>query len=485
MKNLKTKVLKGVKFSILEKGALFLLGIIQLGIVVRYIDKGEIGLMALVNTILAITTQFSELGIGNSIIHQQNTDRDQLSSIYWSQVIMGLFMYLLLALSAGTIAGFYENPALEWMIYLLGSTVFIYSFGQNYSALLYRDLHFGFLTILRVTVTGLSFFTVCILALNDYGLWSLIIGALVKCYAQVLLLILYGRSFFWPKLRLKVSEIAPHANFGIFQTGERLVNLINNQLDTLIIGKLLGEEILGVYDVIKKLLGKIFRMVNTSITTVMLPVFAKLQFDSPKISSLYLRQIRYLSSINFPLYLFIAFNTLPLLTYLLNPEWFTPTNQQLVIYFCLYFILHSVQNPLGTVLISHGRVRESFWYNLAISLFVLPLVLWGAQSSILMVIQLLVIFQLLRVFASFHFLLKPLVNFRLGAFFTTLFSPFWISAVSILISHYLTRISIGPWWIVLALEAGLFSLIYLSLSAYYNRIFFKESKNFLLSIFTK
>lgn len=483
MKNLKGKVYTGIKYSLIEKGVLFLLGLIQLAIVVRYIGKGDLGLMAIANTILAFTFMFSELGIGNSLLYEQSTDREQLSSIFWWQVLFSLFIYCILVFSALPVAWFYNAPILKPIIYILGSTVVIGSFGQTYNALLYRDLHFVTLSLIKVAVNVVSFLTIVLLAIWGFGIWSLVVGALSKTAVQTILLIRYGQRSFKPKFRLSLRKILPHIHFGLFQTGERIVNLINSQIDVLIIGKLLGEEILGVYDIIKQLLSKIFRAVNSILASVLLPVFAKLQKDVRRVSKLYLEQLNITASINFPIYLLVAFNAVALFTIVLNPEWLTPINQQLVIYFSIYFLMSSIQNPLGTIIISQGLVKQSFFYNLSVSLVLFPLLFWSASIGILEVLQVLIATQFLRIWFSYYYLLKPVVVFNFSSFLKELFPPLTISIVSILLAYHLSHWFALPLLITIMTEGTLFLIFYIALMAQWNVRFYQQIQQFIQTVF--
>ena len=469
MENLKEKIKKGIQFSIIEKIVLFTFGIVQLIIVVRYIDEGEIGLMALANTILTFAAYFSEAGMSASIIHSQSANREQLSSIFWLQILMGAIIYFILLLLSHPIAIFFEAPILQKVISIIGITVFINSLGQSYGALLYRSLYYKLLSSLRITVNFFNFCIVCFLAIRGYGIWALVSGALGKSMIQVFLYAFYGKKLFVPICRLNIKEIRSNINFGLFQTGELLVNTINKELDTLIIGKLLGEEVLGIYDTIKQLLSRLFKTVNTVSTQVLLPVFAKLQDKKSKVSKLYLLQIRFLSSINFPIYFFIAFHASFLFSHMLQPEWNTAQNQQLVFYFCLYFQSYSIQNPIGTLLVSHGRVKQSFWYNIFFTVILPPILFWGAQSGIVEILQFLCILMTLRIFSSYHYLLKPMVDFGFMQYLLNITSPFLLSGFCAFSTNLLSHTLPVADWIRLLLSLFLFGFLYLIGSYYMNR----------------
>lgn len=475
MKLLVSKIRLGVKFSLFEKGITLFLGLLQLFVVVRNIDEREIGLMALVNTVLMFGNQLFELGIGNSILHRQDSTHHQLSSIYWWQIIMALIITLLILLIAGPFSSIYKAPALRWMLYFLSITILVNSLGQSFSAILYRDLHFVTLSKLRILVTIFGFVTVVVLAVLGWGIWALVLGHFVKSITQTLLLNYQGRKFFSPAWHFVFKEIRPHISFGLYQTGESFILLLNRQLDTLIIGKFLGSEVLGIYDVIKQLLAKVFRLVNSVITGIMLPVFARFQDDKAKVSSLYLRQLRLLSSLNFPFYLFIALNPEIIFLYILNPTWSTPTNQLLLMYLALFFLVASTQNPLGTLLISHGKVRQSFWYNVGVTAILIPSVIWSAAIGIISTTQVLLGLQCTTLIASFFLLLRPLVNFPITVFFYNLAPPFLIGLFSVFFAKTLSGIDLGlPRYITGFIEMVSAIFCYLVLSSFWNKLLWQE-----------
>lgn len=476
MKFLAQKIRIGIKFSLFEKVITLLLGLIQLFIVVRFISEREIGLMALVNTILIFANQLFELGIGNSILHRQDTTQEQLSSIYWWQIILSVITFFILLLIATPFSRLYEASELKWMLYILSFTVIINSLGQSFSAILYRDLHFVILSKMRILVTISGFITVVLFALLGFGIWALILGHLIKSILQSLLLNYQGRKVFSPNFYFNFKEIRPHISFGLYQTGESFVTLLIRQLDTLIIGKFLGSEVLGIYDIIKQLLAKVFRLVNSIITSILLPVFARFQNDEGKVSNLYLRQIRLLSSLNFPFYLFAAFNAEVIFLIILNPVWLTPANQQLFTYLSLYFLVASLQNPLGTLLISHGKVRQSFWYNLGAFLMLSVTLLWSVQESIVFTSQALLLFTSTTLIASYYLLLRQIVNFSLKTYLKNLTSPLLISLFSIFLADFATGLDLFfiPPYLLISLEVIIAILCYSIMSRYWNKIVWEE-----------
>ena len=106
------------------------------------------------------------------------------------------------------------------------------------------------------------------------------------------------------KLRLN-SIIAP-IKYGLYQTGESFVNFISAQLDQLLIGKLLGPDVLGIYAYVKALVFRpALQLINPVVNKVAFPLIVKHK-ETHSLAILYGMVIRLLSLINIPLYCLVA-----------------------------------------------------------------------------------------------------------------------------------------------------------------------------------
>ena len=60
----------GLRWNGLSKGLVALGGLIQLYLLIRYLDPADFGLMAMVNVSLAFTYNFLDFGVNNAIVHK-------------------------------------------------------------------------------------------------------------------------------------------------------------------------------------------------------------------------------------------------------------------------------------------------------------------------------------------------------------------------------------------------------------------------------
>ena len=481
---IKEKIREGATFLLVEKLLSFLIGLVQLIVVVRYIKESDLGLMALTNSMLMFAHFFSELGLGNSILYKKETSVQQLSSLYWWLVFVGVGITSVLVLLSEPLVFFFKLPRLGLVIRVVAITIFINSFALLYHSILYKSFYFRLLSSINIFIQLTQAIVVCFLAIMGYGVWALVIGVLWYSLTKTVLLVVIGCRKFKPELCFRFQEIKEHIHFGIYQTGERLVTIIHQQADTFIISKLLGVEVLGIYDALKKILIKPLRILNSIITTFMLPLLAKFQNRTRLVEKLYLGQITYVSLLNFAVYICIILNLEIVFTYLLKAEWLTPTYYWVAVYFCIYCMIGSILNPMGTLIISHGRVKESFMYNILIAIVVPFLVFFSIYiyASVVVAVMMLMLVQLLAVFVTYYWILQPILKNKFKDYIASFGYPLLYACLSFGASSIILSIIGLPMIIHTPILCIAGTITYIGLIYYFDRPILDKIRMFVLGV---
>lgn len=93
---------------------------------------------------------------------------------------------------------------------------------------------------------------------------------------------------------------------GLYQTGAQILDFFSNQLDIIIIGKLMGPSDLGVYNLIKQLILRPFSFLSPVVQNVAIPILSKIKSDIEVFNKSYLQVLNIVSFVAFPLYALIA-----------------------------------------------------------------------------------------------------------------------------------------------------------------------------------
>ncbi len=475
--NLKQKAVSGVKWNTLSQGFDSLIQLIQLIIVTNYLSPNDFGLMAIVLVVVGLSKLLIDMGISKAIIYKQDITSYQLSSLYWLNIFSGVILFFIASLSAPYVAGFYSEPGLKNLIYLGNISFLVIPAGQLYNFLLQKELKFRELSIFKILSRALSFTLTIVLAIMGFGVWSLIWGYLFFVILLTIFYIIIGLKYFKPSFYFRIKDIMPFLNFGMYQMGERFLNYFYSQFDAILIGKLIGTEALGNYDVAKRIILKPLQIINPIINKVTFPVLSKLQDDSKKIRDLYLKVINVLSSINFPIYFLLAILAEPIVVTLLGNRWLDAVIIVRILSF--YALARSLMNPVGTLMLAKGKANVMFFWHLTLFIITPIFIYMGSFYNIEGVTTALLIMQIIII--PIH------VPVLIGKVFKT---PIILYAKSIIYSLIITIVSSMIVLVVyinieghvasLIVCSSLMALVYLLISYKFNKKAINEFNNFVL-----
>ncbi|MCB0640830.1 MAG: oligosaccharide flippase family protein, partial [Phaeodactylibacter sp.] len=174
-------------------------------------------------------------------------------------------------------------------------------------------------------------------------------------------------QIYTPVLFLNISRVRDLIRFGLFEAGNQLANLASTQVDKILIGRLLGAEMLGLYTIAWELIVFPIARINPIITKVAFPVYARLQHAPARLSRYYRRAVSILLLVNVPALLGMALVAGEFLEVLYGKPWVPAAGALSIL--ALTGILKTLGNPSGGILLSRGRSDIGFYWNLAWTAF--------------------------------------------------------------------------------------------------------------------
>jgi len=109
---LKQKAIAGVKWSGVSMAVVTALQFITLAVLARCLTPSDFGLMGMIMVVMGLAQSFADMGISNAIIHRQDATRDQLSSLYWLNILAGVVVFCAVCVSTPLVVIFYHEPRL-------------------------------------------------------------------------------------------------------------------------------------------------------------------------------------------------------------------------------------------------------------------------------------------------------------------------------------------------------------------------------------
>lgn len=346
-------------------------------IVVRLLNPEDYGLMSMAAVVIAFLMLVNEIGVGPAIVQRASISRDLLRQAFGIAISCNLLLLVVLWLATPAIAAFFGEPQLVSIIRTLSLQFLIIPFATLPSAMLVRDLNFKRKSIVELTANVAGGATSLILAIQGLGVWSLVWGSLVLMVMQSVGYMVSAPCFVRPSLSYRGAKDI--LTFGALITTDRLLWFFYSRADVVIVGKILGSEVLGFYAVAMQLASLPMQKVNAILNDIAFPAFSKVQMDIEKISQYITKAIRVVSLIAFPVFLGISAVSQSFVNVVLGVQWIDAALPLAILAWIMP--LRMISNLITSALQGIGKVGVSVG-NLVYAAVLIPAALligtqWG------------------------------------------------------------------------------------------------------------
>lgn len=307
---------------------------IQLMVVARVLTPADFGVMAASAIIVLAFMTISEMGIESALIAKAEVDREDLAVAWTVSIARGVAMAACLWVAADLFGAAMQMPQLASLLRVHAWLLVLQGLQSPAMALVLKNLDLrrrvSMDLVRRVIETG----SIIALALWLRTVWALVVGQLIgMCVGSLLS---YWVAPFRPRVSLyrpswsyflrygKHLNIATLCIFGVMSGGE------------LVIGRVLGQEALGFYQIalaIPLLLGV---RATVLIHQISLPTYALLQRDQPGVARVFELQMSLVGLIFIPLAAGVAVLAPVIVPLAFGPQWLTIVDPLRIL--CVYVV---------------------------------------------------------------------------------------------------------------------------------------------------
>jgi O-antigen/teichoic acid export membrane protein len=316
---LQSQILSGVKWTAAARfGAQFITWGITL-VVMRLLAPSDYGLLAMAMVWVSFFIMMAEAGLWPALVQKQELTTSEIEQAYGIAIIINVSLLIVLNLLAPAISTFFRDDRLIDLLRVLSLQFILTAMTVTAGAQLNRALRFKALSILNLIASIASSLLTLALAYFDFGVWALVVGTLFSGLVKAVTLNVLIPTRITP--RFSLTGMRRLLGFGGVVTGSRLLWFVFTQADVLIVGRLLGKELLGLYSVAMHLASLPVQRVSSILNQVTFPVIARFQHDREGIINFVLTATRTLSLVAFPVLWGISSVASELVDVALGPRW--------------------------------------------------------------------------------------------------------------------------------------------------------------------
>ncbi len=464
-------------------GAIVNIGV--MAFLARTLNKSDFGLVAISGTLIAMIQTIGVSGISEYIVFYHGDDaKERQNGAFWLNVFLTILVTVAILISAPFWACLYSDDRIVSLVYLL-VIGFVFTMLSSIPLAIFRK-KLEFKTIIKTqTIFGtISQVSQIAFVYLGFGVYSLAMPSAIVI--PIMTIVLFKQSGY--KINFKDfgtkhwKEITKYTKHVI---GSRVLTKLVNEGDTLLVGKLLGLEALGIYDLAFKFANLVNSQLLPIITNISLPIFSRDRDNISLTRDRFVKSAQIIAFLIFPISGLIILFASDITRLLYGANWDLAVVPMQI--FCIHAAFRSISSSSSGLFNAFNKPQYGFYFNLFFTPIFIFGVLISSQYGLLVVCS---VVSLLRIFGGIINIkiALNLVDYSLREFINSIGSSIVFSLVItfLLFITYKNHNCLN-----MALTLFVFIILYVALnlifknSSFRNILIFIESNSFIKIPFLK
>jgi teichuronic acid exporter len=286
-------------------GSEIIIRIFRLGttiVLAHFLTAYDYGLAAVVLTTNEFVQVVSHFGIATKLIQVEEERLNEVAiAAYWLNWLLYIGLFIIQCLAAFPIAWFYQDNRLIFPICIIASVYLVTPIAYVQAALIQRENRLKVLAIANALQVSLDNVLTALLAFWGFGMWAIV---LPKVLVAPLWVIIHYMNHPWrPTRKFSTQYWREMLHFGQNVLGIEMLKTLRNNLDYLVVGRLIGIEALGVYYfAFNAGLGISLSFIN-AINTALFPHLCAVRFEAEAFTQRFISSLKTIALIIIPIVL--------------------------------------------------------------------------------------------------------------------------------------------------------------------------------------
>ncbi len=394
----------------------------------RLLAPADFGLLGMAVVFMSFASLFKDLGTSAAVICRDNVNSRFLSTVFWTNILLGIVVMLTGLLVAPVVGYFFDEPRIVSIIRALSIASFVSSTAMLLQALAERDLKFRLLAIIDISSSIIGILIGLVLAFSGYGVWSLVYQMIVTVISNAILL--WAVTSWRPDFTFAPRELHSITRFSLNLTASAIFNYVERNMDNILIGKFLGAQSLGYYSIAYRLMIYPVSMIASIVGRVVLPVAAQFSNDNKRLAGNFIRISGAISLVTFPLMLGACASADVIVVWILGEKWMNAIPVFVIL--APIGLIQSISSNAGIIYQIKGRTDLLLRWTLASGSIIIAAFYIGIGWGIIGVATAYAITELLLTYPWLYFSYR-LINLNVKDVISVLTKPLICSLIMVIV----------------------------------------------------
>lgn len=318
-KTLKEKTINALIWSTLEK-TLSQIAYAVVGIILaNTLFPEDFGLIEIITVFTAFLNTFVDGGFTVVLIQRKNISEKDYNTIFFFNLAVGIFFYILLFFLAPTIAGWFGDKRLISLSRVMFLTVIIHALSIIQSSIIMRKMNMKALALSNTLPLLISGSIAIVLALSGFGSWTLVIQALTLSATRSFLL--WAQNSWRPHFTFDVTSFRSLYSQGKNMFLTSFTGTLFQNLYPLLIGIWYSIRDLGYYTQADRWSKMGYTALAQAFGQSLFPALSSIQDDPERMRQVFGKTNRTAAYVSFPFFLGLIIIATPLFHILFGTKW--------------------------------------------------------------------------------------------------------------------------------------------------------------------
>ncbi|TEW56157.1 hypothetical protein E2R68_03425 [Psychromonas sp. RZ22] len=336
---------------------------------VRILSPEDFGLVALALSIIYILASLMPSGWRSALVKYQCTDKLEISSVFWLNFFVSIFLAGILVVFAQLSLFGFQNEVFNLALTILTIKLIFDGLFHTLNIILLQQQKYSLIALRTIISSIISSTFIIILIMFDYGVWALIWAQVLLSISNFIAVLIPTRRYvFFSFCTNTVKKMNP---FAVYTTFTDSLTTALDHYDSIIVGLGLGTRELGFYNVAQRLNRLIGDILIGTVNEVSFPELAKKQNKMDELKSTYLCTIYLSVACLYPFLTLFFIKSDEIFIFLFTDKWLASS----IIFqaFCIMFAFILLGVCQKNIIILHEHAKWWFQLQLKLSIIIIPL----------------------------------------------------------------------------------------------------------------
>lgn len=292
---------------------------VKLAILARLLTPEQFGVFGIAVLVLTFLEIITETGINVFLIQEKVDLKKYVDTAWIVSMARGFLITIFLFLLSPAISLFFNSPESYKLLLLLSMVPLIRGFVNPAIVKFQKDLNFSKEFLFRFSIYFIDALAAVLIAVKTHSPLALVVGMIVAAIFEVVLSHIFIKPA--PKFKFEFEKVKRVVNRGKWLTAAGLFNYLFENVDNMVVGKLMGAGSLGLYQMAYKISSSPISEIADVVARVTFPVYVKIGRDYKRMKDAFTKTVLISGVLITLLGLFIFVFAKEVVLIVLGPNW--------------------------------------------------------------------------------------------------------------------------------------------------------------------